>query len=218
MSKFKVALFDLDGTILNTEDQYSIFWGNIGKEYHPEISDFEKIIKGTTLNEIFSKYFPDPNLQLRLTERLNDWEDKMKYEYIGGAKEYVMELKANGVKCAVVTSSNEKKMKNVERSLPEFNTLFDRILTAEMFSASKPDPDCYLLGARVFGAITDECIVFEDALTGIEAGRRAGMFTIGLATTNSRENISGMCNAVFDDFTTLDYDKTLILSQKERTE
>lgn len=216
MSKFKAALFDLDGTILNTEEQYSIFWGGVGKEFHPEIPNFEKVIKGTTLTQIFTKYFPDHSLQQLLTERLNEWEDNMEYEYVKGAKEYILELKKNGVKCAVVTSSNEKKMKNVERSIPDFNSLFDRILTAEMFAASKPDPDCYLLGARVFDASPEECIVFEDALTGIEAGKRAGIFTIGLATTNRRETISDMCDAVYDDFTELNYSNTLSISNKEK--
>ena len=47
----KAALFDLDGVVFDTESQYSVFWGMIGKEYHPEIPDFAQIIKGQTLVE-----------------------------------------------------------------------------------------------------------------------------------------------------------------------
>lgn len=54
----KAALFDLDGVVFDTESQYSVFWGMIGKEYHPEISDFAQIIKGQTLVQIYDKYFP----------------------------------------------------------------------------------------------------------------------------------------------------------------
>ena len=93
----------------------------------------------------------------------------------------------------------------VKHALPELFGMFDKILTAEMFSASKPDPACYLLGAEVFGAVKDNCVVFEDAFTGLQAGMGAGMYTVGLATTNSREAIADKCSVVFDDFTGLSY-------------
>lgn len=54
----KAALFDLDGVVLDTETQYSVFWGMIGKEYHPELPDFALRIKGQTLVQIYDKYFP----------------------------------------------------------------------------------------------------------------------------------------------------------------
>lgn len=55
----KAALFDLDGVVFDTESQYSIFWGMIGREYHPEMPDFEYRIKGQTLVQIYDKYFTD---------------------------------------------------------------------------------------------------------------------------------------------------------------
>lgn len=197
---FKVALFDLDGTVIDTESQYSIFWGRVGQKYHPEIKNFEQVIKGTTLVQIFDKYFPDEELQTILTAELDKWEEQMDYQYVPGAKEYIEFLRSKGIKCAVVTSSNEKKLASLKKARPEISGMFDKILTAEMFAASKPDPDCYLLGAKVFGVVPDDCVVFEDALTGIEAGMRAGMFTVGLATTNPREKIEPLCSMVVNDF------------------
>ncbi|MCM1311558.1 MAG: HAD family hydrolase [Bacteroides sp.] len=205
MSSFKVALFDLDGTIFDTEKLYSVFWGGIGRKYHPEIEDFDKIIKGTTLTQIYERYFQDVQLQQEITRELDEWERNMQYEFVPGAQDFIADIRKHGVRCAVVTSSNEKKMQSVCAAVPEFVDMFDKILTAEMFAASKPNPDCYLLGAKVFGADIDECVVFEDAFTGLEAGMSAGMFTVGLATTNSREAIEGKCNAIFDDFTNLAY-------------
>ncbi len=211
MNSFKIALFDLDGTVFDTEKQYSIFWGNIGRRYHPEIENFDKIIKGTTLVQIYDRYFADLQLQQKITSELDEWEKHMKYEFVPGVKEFIADIKKHGVKCAVVTSSNEKKMQSVRASVPEFPEMFDRVLTAEMFAASKPNPDCYLLGAEVFGVGVGDCIVFEDAFTGIEAGMRAGMFTVGLATTNPREAIEGKCHVVFDDFTALSYNDMIKL-------
>lgn len=207
MSKFTVALFDLDGTVFDTEAQYSIFWGDVGRRYRPDIPGFDKIIKGTTLRQIYDKYFPDTKLQDHLTQELDEWEKHMKYNFVAGAERFISDIKSHGVRCAVVTSSNQKKMDSVRQAVPQFETSFDKILTAEMFKASKPNPDCYLLGAKTFGAPLSECVVFEDALTGLKAGTSSGIYTIGLATTNPREAIEDKCDAVFDDFTQLSYAK-----------
>ena len=130
----------------------------------------------------------------------------MDFTPIAGAVEFVKDLKAHGVKCAIVTSSNQPKMAQVAKSQGDFLGLFDAILTSEDFAASKPDPSCYLVGAEKMSAAIDECVVFEDAFNGIEAGRNAGMFVVGLTTVNSREKIAPLCGHVIDDYRGLDYD------------
>lgn len=199
----KAALFDLDGTVIDTEAQYTECWGNIGKRYCPDISDFAHRIKGTTLTQILERYFPDKSTHAEVEKWIDDWEAQMDYPYIRGAREYIESLKKQNIKCAVVTSSNEKKMSYVLRQHPEFETLFDRIFTSEDFTASKPDPDCYLQASRKLNVEKKDCVVFEDAFTGLEAGRRAGIYTIGLATTNPKENIIDKCDRVISDYTEL---------------
>lgn len=200
LKPLKAALFDLDGTLFDTEGQYTIFWGGIGKKYRPDIPTLAQDIKGTTLTQIYERYFPDPALQAQITAELDEWERTMKYEFVPGALNLIKDLKANGVKCAIVTSSNIKKMQSVEAQMPEFATLFDHVLTSEDFSASKPNPDCYLKGASVFDADLDECVVFEDAFTGLEAGTSAGIFTFGIASYNSAEAIMDKCDQVLNSF------------------
>ena len=56
-TKTKAALFDFDGVVMDTESQYTIFWNEIGRQYHPEIKDFGLIIKGQTLTQIYDKHF-----------------------------------------------------------------------------------------------------------------------------------------------------------------
>ena len=51
------ALFDFDGVVMDTETQYSVFWDEQGRQYHPEIKDFGRVIKGQTLTQIYDKYF-----------------------------------------------------------------------------------------------------------------------------------------------------------------
>lgn len=210
----KAALFDLDGTLFDTEDQYTQFWGRTARRYRPDVPDLEFRIKGTTLTQIFSTYFPDPSVQADITRGLDQWEQSMRYDFTPGALQFLHDLKAHDVACAIVTSSNHKKMESVRRQMPEFDALFDRILTSEDFAHSKPAPDCYLLGAQVFGAKLSECVVFEDAFTGLDAGMAAGIFTIGLATSNTAEAIRQHCNYVVQNFTELNYEKLInILSE-----
>lgn len=211
---FQAALFDLDGTLFDTEGQYSIFWGSMARKYRPDVPDLEYQIKGTTLKQIFERFFPDPDTQRTITEQLNSWEQQMHYEWIPGALDFLRDIKQQGVRCAVVTSSNLRKMQSVAQQMPEFASLFDRILTSEDFSASKPSPDCYLLGARVLEVPLEHCIVFEDAFTGLQAGMSAGIYTIGLATYNTPEQIRDKCHHVVKDFRELDYDKAERLLRK----
>lgn len=200
MKKLKAALFDLDGTLFDTEGQYTILWGRLARKFRPDIPRLEYIIKGTTLVQIFERYFPEPEVQAEIKRELDAYERQMRYEWVAGALDFLADLKAHGVKCAVVTSSNQEKMRSVALQWPNFNEMFDRVLTSEDFAASKPNPDCYLLGARVFGCTTEECVVFEDAFTGLQAGMSAGIYTIGLATGNTPEMIKDKCNHVLNDF------------------
>lgn len=211
MGILKAALFDLDGTLFDTEGQYTIFWGRMARKYRPDIPDLEYKIKGSTLVRIFDNYFPDPQVRKEITEGLDRWEAQMRYEFIPGALDFLKDLRDHGTRLAVVTSSNLPKMRSVSLQLPEFNSLFDKVLTSEDFTASKPAPDCYLLGARVFDAAIDECIVFEDAFNGLEAGMASGIFTVGLATGNPAEAIRDKCNLVIDDFTGMTYERAAAL-------
>lgn len=203
----KAALFDLDGTLVDTEGQYTQFWGRMARQYRPDIPGLEYLIKGTTLTQIFNRYFPDPAWQAEITKGLDEWEAQMDYRFVPGAEAFVADLRLHEVKCAVVTSSNQKKVESVLRQVPQFLTMFDRILTSEDFAASKPDPDCYLRGAQVFGAAVDECVVFEDAFNGLQAGMASGIFTVGLTTNNPAETIRDYCHAIISDFNNMDYEK-----------
>ena len=94
-------------------------------------------------------------------------------------------------------------MEAVYQSRPEFKGMFDAILTSEDFERSKPDPDCYLKAAERLGVDKDDCVVFEDSFNGLKSGRAAGMYVVGLATTNSAEAITPLCDKVIKDYTLL---------------
>lgn len=201
------VLFDFDGVIMDTEPQYTIFWDKMGATYLG-MTNFGHCIKGQTLQHIYDGFFSGMNKeQEEITDSLNRFEQEMRFEYIPGVLDFIADLHTHGVKTAIVTSSNDVKMAAVYRARPEVKTLFDRILTAGMFAASKPAPDCFLLGMEIFGTTPDTTYVFEDSFNGLKSGMASGATVIGLATTNSHEDITPLCHAVLDDFEGFTYDK-----------
>ncbi len=209
MSQLKAALFDLDGVVFDTEPQYSIFWGSQCRLYHPEHPGLEHEIKGQTLTQIYDQWFSGSLLKEQpiITQRLNDYEAQMHYDYIDGFEQLIADLHAHGVKTAVVTSSNLPKMQAVYRYQPKFRELFDAILTSEDFERSKPDPDCYLKAAARLGAQTSECIVFEDSFNGLRSGRAAQMAVVGLATTNPVDAIRELSDIQISDYRNMDFNQ-----------
>ena len=187
----KAALFDLDGVVFDTEPQYSVFWGEQCRLYHPEHPGLENEIKGSTLDQIFDMAWTGPleAERERVVERLNAFEAQMRLDYVPGFLPFVADLRRHGVKTAVVTSSNRQKMANVYRKHPEFQSLFDAILTSEDFAESKPSPDCYLRAARRLEVPVDQCVVFEDSINGLRSACAAQMRVVGLLTTNPIEKV-----------------------------
>ncbi|WP_288279512.1 HAD family phosphatase [uncultured Prevotella sp.] len=215
MRQLKAALFDLDGVVFDTEPQYTVFWGSQCRLYHPERPGLEHEIKGSTLQQIYDKWWSGELEKERdiVTRRLNEFEAQMDYSYIAGFEAFVRDLRQHGVKTAVVTSSNMPKMESVFRARPEFKSLFDAILTSEDFAESKPSPDCYLKGAERFGVSPDECVVLEDSINGLKSGRAAGMYVVGLTTTNTKENIEALSNIQIKDYQDINYQKLNTLWQ-----
>lgn len=227
----KALLFDLDGTLLDTEAYYTEFWDRAGLNYLG-IENFATIVKGQTLDKI-SVYFSDKSAMDRVRDEINVFESKIQYRYIKGAKEFLESIKANTssqdehkttisqdkyktttsqdeckattaqdeYKTAIVTSSNELKMSNVYTAFPEFKEYFDLVVTANDFKNSKPDPECFLLAMEKLAVKPSECIIFEDSIHGLQAARQTGARVVALATTNPRDVLAGMADCVIDDFT-----------------
>ena len=200
ISDFSAVLFDLDGVIVDTEGQYSLFWKQIGEEYMPGMPDFALAIKGRTLTQIYDTYFPDAADRAAITERLNAFERQMDFPYIAGAREFLEALQAQGVPTAIATSSNCDKMACLYARHPEIKNLVTAVLTAEDARRSKPAPDCYLAAAERLGADISKCIVFEDSPNGLAAGRASGAFVIGVCTSLAATEIEPLCDAYIEDF------------------
>lgn len=196
----KAFLFDFDGVIVDTEHYYTEFWAEQGKIYFPELKDFALIIKGRSLKTIYDEYFVNmPQAKIDIEKALIEQEKSMVYNYIDGVENFLSQSK-DCVKIALVTSSSQRKMNNVYRELPHIESVFDVIITANDISKSKPNPECYKTAAQRLGFSVEECIVFEDSIAGVVAGKEAGMKVIGLSTTVEKDILSQYADVVIEDF------------------
>lgn len=210
MKNRHAALFDLDGVLIDTEGIYYDFWAGIDSRYPTGIDDFARYIKGSTLARIMT-FFPDERIKAEIVKKLEEQERDMKYEIFDGVMPFLDELRRAGMPCAIVTSSNDDKMAKLFDQNPGFRDYFDAVITDRFVTRSKPDPEGYLVAARMLERDPSDCFVFEDSFSGLEAARRSGAKVIGLATTNPRESIMDKADEVIDGFTGFTLERLLSL-------
>lgn len=201
MSMIKTALFDFDGVVADTEPLYDIFWNGIAEQYGIGIPNFAARIKGTTLQRIFGLYFSDyPRAEHeKIAQACEAFEMQMDFPEVTGSVDFLRQLKRDGYRLGLVTSSLAVKMKMALRKM-QLESVFDILVTADRITAGKPDPMCYLLAAADLRTDPGDCVVFEDSLSGIQAATAAGMRVIGVATTLLVDVIQEKVSAVIPDF------------------
>ena len=207
------VLFDLDGVLLDSEGQYSIFWEQMDREYSTGVDNFASYIKGFHLTRILS-YFANDEEREQVLDKLLAFERNMRFEFFPGALDFVKRLRAAGIPMAVVTSSDRKKMQALYGQYPEFPTLFDQIITGDMVTKAKPDPDCFLMGARMLGLDIKDCIVIEDSRNGLLAGHDSGALVIGIPTTLSRDTVDQLSDMTVDAVGLLSVEQILNLERQ----
>ncbi|MDE7350542.1 MAG: HAD family phosphatase [Muribaculaceae bacterium] len=189
------CLFDLDGVLVDSERIYTKIWEAIEKQWPTGIENFAYKIKGTTLEDILERYFPE-EVRKDVTNELIRLEGMMIYGPMPGAIGFLDALKAKGIPIALVTSSNELKMDHLWHDMPGFKEKFDVIITGDEVNNSKPDPEGYLAAATALGVDPRRCAVFEDSLQGVKAGKGAGAFVIGIAGTLKASDIQPFSDIV----------------------
>ncbi len=210
MNRMKIALFDFDGVLVDTEPIYDSFWNEASVRYETGIENFAEVIKGTTLPAIINNHFSHRSEEFKqmVIRDSMEFEKTMPLPPMPGSIEFLLLLKQKGVKTGLVTSSDDMK---VNRAFSELNIegIFDTVVTADRIERGKPDPSCYLLAARDLGVDPADCLVFEDSFVGIKAGTDAGMRVIGLATTNSADSLRDKVYTVIPDFRSATFDDYL---------
>lgn len=200
------CLFDLDGVLVDSEKIYTKIWEAIECQWPTGIENFAYKIKGTTLEDILERYFPE-ELREKVTKELIRLEGMMIYEAMPGAKDFLDSLRKKGIPIALVTSSNDLKMAHLWNDMPDFKEKFDVIITGDEVKCSKPDPEGYLAAAKALGVSPERCAVFEDSLQGVKAGKAAGAYVIGVAGTLKASDIAPYSDIVVNAVAEVDIDK-----------
>jgi beta-phosphoglucomutase family hydrolase len=198
MSEFS-TIFDWDGVVIDSSAQHERSWellsAEVGKTLPPGY--FKKSFgkkNEITIREVLSWSFDPGEIQ-----RLGDRKEELYREIVRqtgitvlpGARELLAALKAAGIAGAIGSSTPRKNLDAIFEStgLGEF---FQAIVSADDVVHGKPAPEVFLKAASLLGAAPARCVVFEDALFGIEAARRAGMKVVAVATTNP---LDALCHA-----------------------
>jgi beta-phosphoglucomutase len=185
----KAGLFDLDGVIVDTAKFHYLAWRELANGLGFDISEEQnEQLKGISRMESLDRILtmggatlPDDEKVRLATIKNGRYVDMIKQmpasEILPGAKEYLVQLRARGVKVALGSAS-----KNAELILSNLGILelFDAVIDGNKVSRSKPDPEVFLLGAQELGIAPSDCVVYEDAAAGVEAAKAGGMRAVGI--------------------------------------
>lgn len=177
----KAFLFDLDGTLVDS----MWIWESIDVEYLNRFGlelpqDLQPCIEGMSFSET-AQYFkerfsiPDSIEEMKADWNRMAWEKYTKEVPLkSGVRDFLACHRARGVKMAVATS-NSRELAEAVIAVHGLTELFDVIVTGCDVAHGKPSPDIYLEAAARLGISPSQCLVFEDIIAGIQAGRNAGM-------------------------------------------
>jgi beta-phosphoglucomutase len=191
MKDIKACIFDLDGVIVNTAKYHYLAWKRLAKELGFEFSEQDnERLKGVSrmdslniLLEIGKNDFNQTEKD-KLAEMKNNWYveyiSKMdQSEILPGVKEFLTKLREKKIKISLGSVS-----KNAMTILKTINLVsyFDAIIDGNKVTHAKPDPEVFLRGAEELNVAPENCVVFEDAIAGIEAAINAKMYSIGVGS------------------------------------
>jgi len=185
----KAFLFDLDGVIVHTDRYHYLAWKQLADENGwafdeavnnscrgvPRLESLEVILNHNKLD------FSTP-VKESLTDRKNRYYVDLlnginEADLYPGAVDFLEKIRAAGIKTALCSSSRNAQLVLVRLGLSDY---FDAVVTGSDIQFPKPDPEIFLTGAKLVGVSPEQCVVFEDAISGVEGALAAGMRCVGV--------------------------------------
>jgi len=215
MTIYKAILFDLDGVIVETAHFHYLAWKRLSNEKLGSdfTHEFNETLKGISRMESLDLIIQhagktiDQETKLEFAKLKNEWYlelvSKMTpADILEGVEDFLNQCKAANIKIGLGSVSKNAKMILDSVGLTHY---FDVIIDGNKISNSKPDPEVFLNGAKELNFSPSECIVFEDAVAGIEAAKRANMKAVGIG----KPEILTKADLVFENFKSLKLDTLL---------
>ena len=187
----KAFLFDLDGVIVDTAIYHYQAWKRLANELGFDISEeFNEQLKGVSRTDSLDLILAHGNLTLpdeekaQLATQKNEWYLELvsrmtSDDILPGVAQFFSQVHKANLKTALGSVS-----KNATLILERIgmSDVFDAVIDGNKISKGKPDPEVFTKGADELGVSPAECVVFEDAVAGVEAGKRGGMFVVGIGS------------------------------------
>jgi beta-phosphoglucomutase len=189
--RIKGCIFDLDGVIVDTAKYHYLAWKKLTTLLNIDFSEEDnERLKGVSrmasldiILEIGNRLVDDKTKE-EYASLKNKWyldyiNRMMPDEILPGSLEFISELKYSGIKVALGSASRNTPL-ILERL--GIGRLFDGVADGNNVSKAKPDPEVFITAAKLVGVPPEECIVFEDAVAGVEAALNAGMRCVGIGS------------------------------------
>lgn len=185
----KACLFDMDGVIVDTAKYHFKAWARLADSLSiPFTEEQNEQLKGVSRVDSLEKILTwggvvlSNKQKLELMDLKNKWyldfvEEVSPSEMLDGAHSFLKELKANDVRIGLGSSSKNAVMILEKLGIYE---LFDTIIDGTKIHFSKPHPEVFQKGAKELGLHPSEVVVFEDAISGVEAAKAGGFYCVGI--------------------------------------
>ncbi|KAI8636058.1 HAD-like domain-containing protein [Parasitella parasitica] len=194
--KLNAFIFDLDGTLIDTTPQVIKFWTDLALKYNLDPAKILETSHGRRTIETLQCWIPE----LATIEHVNELEGKLALEKEGvivlpGVMDLLQSISA---KDWTVNTAGTNLMATTR--LSQFNIQIpEKMATGDMLTHGKPHPEGYLKAAAILGKEPKECLVFEDAPSGVQAAIAAGMQCIACTTTHTVEQLKAAGATVIVD-------------------
>ena len=184
-------LFDLDGVLVDTAVFHYQAWRRMANSLGFDFThEFNETLKGISRMDSLDRILTlggvtlSDEKKLELAAQKNEWylelvNQMTPDDMLPGALAFLEQTKRAGLKIALGSVSKNAPLILERVGITHF---FDAIIDGSKITHSKPDPEVFLKGAAELNVQPAECIVFEDAIAGIEAARRGGMFALGIGS------------------------------------
>ena len=186
MKEYQAYLFDMDGTLVNSEPLKGLALSLACKDYDSDV-DFNiyKDVMGESWPVVTGHFFEHANINPDLSEFNEHFRAhyeallSQKLELNSGVLKYIKHLKLSGKKCGVVSSAATWMVDNIMEAL-NLGGLFEIIITQEHVTKHKPDPEAYELALNQLNIAPEDTVIFEDSSAGVEAGVASGCDVVAI--------------------------------------
>lgn len=211
----KGVIFDMDGVLVNNMAIHFKAFAAMAERYN---LSSEREIDFTHLNgrgndDIITALFPAELVAEKGIQGLADEKEALYREIYeptikptAGLVELLGEINGAGLRCAVGSSGPKENVEFVLRRC-HIEPFFTARISGDMVTRCKPDPEIFLSAAAALNLAPEECLVFEDAISGVKAAKAAGMRVIALTTTHTKEQLQKAgAEIIAEDFSTISLD------------